>query len=129
MDLSVGQFIAALAESGGYALILGATLAVFFYLTKLKLDRDARASMARESAMQNLLTAQLEQERLNAEQCREMARETIGVLNRVAGVMGETNAILSQAITAFNRNTEAFDRNTEAFHDFTREFEEWKRLK
>lgn len=118
-----------LAQEGGYALILGVVIIMVYLLTKKWIsDMGARAT-AREAAMKQLLDSQLAQERENAERCREMAKETVQVLNRVAGVMGETNAILAQAIAAFNRNTEAFDNNTQAFNKFNEEMTEWKSMK
>lgn len=118
-----------LAQEGGYALILGAVILMVYFLAKKWIGEMSQRAVAREAAMNQLLTAQLEQERLTADRCREMSAKTVDVLNKVAGVMGETNAILGQAIIAFNRNTEAFDRNTEAFEDFCQEAEQWKSTK
>ena len=118
-----------LAQEGGYALILGAVILMVYFLSRKWISEMSARASAREAAMSQLLNAQLEQERLNADRCREMSAKTVDVLNKVAGVMGETNAILGQAIIAFNRNTEAFDRNTEAFEDFVKEVEEWKSTK
>ena len=120
------NILVGLAQEGGYALILGTVIIMVYLLTKKWINDMAERARAREEAMSKLLNSQLEQERENAERCREMARETVQVLNRVAGVMGETNAILAQAIQAFNRNTEAFDNNTQAFNKFSEEMEEWK---
>ena len=123
------NILVGLAQEGGYALILGTVIIMVYLLTKKWINDMAERARAREEAMSKLLNSQLEQERENAERCREMARETVQVLNRVAGVMGETNAILAQAIQAFNRNTEAFDNNTQAFNKFSEEMEEWKSTK
>ena len=129
MDSVGGDFITVLAQEGGYALILGVVIVMVYLLSRKWINDMAERAKAREEAMSKLLNSQLEQERANAERCREMAAKTVDVLNKVAGVMGETNAILGQAIMAFNRNTEAFDRNTDAFDKFIEEFDEWKSMK
>lgn len=118
MQLAIGDVIAILAQEGGYAVILGVVIIMVYFLTKRWINDMGERAQAREEAMSKLLNSQLEQERKNADRCREMSAKTIDVLKEVAGVMGETSAILGQAITAFNRNTEAFNRNTEAFNNF-----------
>jgi hypothetical protein len=129
MDPVSGSLIESLAQEGGYALILGAVIIMVYLLTKKWINDIGERAQVREAAMNRLLNSQLEQERENADRCREMATKTVDVLNKVAGVMGETNAILAQAIAAFNRNTEAFDRNSEAFDKFIEEFDEWKSMR
>lgn len=118
MDLAIGDVITILAQEGGYAVILGIVIIMVYFLTKRWISDMGLRAQAREEAMSKLLHAQLEQERENADRCREMSSKTVDVLKEVAGVMGETNAILGQAIIAFNRNTEAFNRNTDAFNKF-----------
>ena len=118
MNSATGDIIAMLAQEGGYALILGVVIIMVYFLTKRWINDMGERAQAREQAMSKLLHSQLEQERENAERCREMSSKTVDVLKEVAGVMGETNAILAQAITAFNRNTEAFNRNTDAFNNW-----------
>ena len=118
MNLAIGDVITILAQEGGYALILGVVIIMVYLLTTRWISDMGKRAQAREQAMSKLLNSQLEQERENAERCREMSAKTIDVLKEVAGVMGETNAVLGQAIIAFNRNTEAFNRNTEAFNRF-----------
>ena len=122
------EILQTLGRDGGYALLLGVIIIMSFLLGRQYLSWSTSSSHSREENLVELLEKQLDQERLNADQCREMSKKTVDVLNKVAGVMGETNATLNQAIVAFNRNTEAFDRNTEAFPRFVGEVEEWKRL-
>ena len=129
MEQLYGDVFRTLSEAGGYAVLLGIVVIMVFSLIRKTMDNIQERAEIRERSMYELLDAQLEQEKLNAERCREMAKETVQVLNRVAGVMGETNAILAQAIAAFNRNTEAFDNNTQAFNKFSEEMDEWKCMK
>lgn len=126
MEIGTGDIIDVLAHEGGYAVILGVVIVMVYLLTKKWINDMGERAQAREQAMSKLLNSQLEQERENADRCREMSTKTVDVLKEVAGVMGETNAVLAQAIIAFNRNTEAFNRNTEAFNSFIREVDEWR---
>lgn len=126
MEQLWGDIFRTLADAGGYAVLLGVVVIMAYSLIRTALNNIQQRAEAREESMHDLLEAQLHQEKLNAERCREMSAKTVDVLNKVAGVMGETNAILGQAIIAFNRNTEAFDKNTEAFKDFVKEVDEWK---
>lgn len=124
---SFGDVFKFLADSGGYALIVGLQIVLPFIVVVIFLqwymkDRskrmDAREAMerelsqARESQLRQDFEEQLRHERSTQEFIGRMNDRYDATLNRVTEAFGENGAIIRQAKEEIRRNAEALNRNT-----------------